>query len=314
MAEHEVSQGWGGGPDGNLDLRHHGFAESTRQHYKLVSTRVPTNLKRIRNFGDGDLLVMPHVPEYGRVSLHVVDGSYPDCYRYDPLDETHQNHRIAVRRSFGLEGQISIRYVALAEYHAKLRWLRLPVLPIGQFTPQFEEIIAEIDNNENAVFQAAELDDYFARVAGELENLVTQRIRTMPASGGPISFERLCERVLVESGYNVEERNQYDGRGGDVDLVCTRIRRDASIFEDGVVTLFVQVKKHDGTTGANGVRQLIAMQRNHPNADGCVMSSGDAFTNTARELADVHGIVLLDRRDICQLLFPLLSQQLVVAP
>lgn len=305
-ADHEVSQGWGGG-EANLDILEKGFVDATRECYELNTTRIPTNLSRIGDLKDGDLLVMPHMPKQGCVSIHVVDGSFPECYRYEPEDVTHQNHRVMVRQSFGMGGEISARHVTLAEYHAQLRWLRLPVLPIPQYGAEFETIVRRMEVDATAEFRPSALDEFLLGVAVELEKLFIKRVRGISASGGDISFEKLCERLLTANGYRVERRNQYDGVGGDVDLVCKRMRGNTSIFETGEVTLFVQVKKHGDMSDAEGVKQVVAMQRAQPDADGCVMSSADGFTAEACSLAKRHGIALLGKRDIFQLAMQVLA-------
>ena len=89
----QISQGWGGGAGADLDLRNNDFVVKTFAHYGLKTTRIPSNLMRIREFKDGDMLITPHLPEYGTVSVHIVHGDFPNCYSYDVSDETHQNHR-----------------------------------------------------------------------------------------------------------------------------------------------------------------------------------------------------------------------------
>ena len=305
-----VSQGWGGGESGGLDLREDQFVGRTCRRYNLKTTRVATNLSRMRDFRDGDVLVLPHLPKYGTVSLHIVAGDFPECYEYEQSDLTHQNHRLKVRRSFGLEGQIVVRNVELRVYHARLRSLRLPVLPIADLEHAFGDILNAMGSDPNAKFTGSSLDDFLEKASGVVAGRVAEQMRAISASGGGISFEAVCERILVANGYQVIARNQFDGRGGDADLVCTRSRSDLSRFETGDVTLCVQVKKHQGETGVKAVRQVIAMLEGTPSADGCVMSAADGFTNQARELAEMHGIALLNNREICRLLLPLLSEYL----
>ena len=105
-SEKEISQGWGGCGDVDLNLRDENFINKTFKYHKCRTTRTPSNLTYMRDFKDGDLLVMPRLPTYGTVSIHIVDGDYPDCYRYDTTDQTSQNHRIKVGESFGLDGGV----------------------------------------------------------------------------------------------------------------------------------------------------------------------------------------------------------------
>ena len=304
--EKQISQGWGGGISVNLGLHTEDFVSNTCSLYRLRTTRIATNLSRMKEFRDDDILVLPHLPEYGAVSLHIVDGDFPSCYEYDSSDSTHQNHRIKVKRSFGMNGEISVWNVALAPYHAKLRWLRLPVLP----TPQFKSIFAQLVETMSAgsagqtQFGASELDDFLRDMARSVGAEATRKMREMPASGGAISFEALCERIVVGSGYRVVGRNRYNREGGDLDLIC---QRDGTVFETGDVTLCIQIKKHEEETGAAAVNQVVGMLEDRPSADGCVMSVADGFTEEAQEVARNHGIVLLNRHGICRLLMPQLS-------
>ena len=308
-----VSQGWGGGEEGGLDLRDYDFVGRTYRHYELETTRIATNLSRMMDFRDGDILVLPHLPDYGTVSLHIVDGDFPDCYEYEQADPIHLNHRIRVRKSFGLDGQISVRNVELRAYHARLPYLRLPVLPIPDLEDTFNNIISAMSSDRAAPdrrFTASTLDDFLAKAAEKVASCVAEQMQAIPAIGGGISFEAVCERILVTNGYRIVARNQFDGRGGAADLVCTRVRSELSRFETGDVTLYVQIKKHQGETDVDAVRQVISMLQGRPDADGCVMSAADGFTNEARKLAKKHGIALLNSIEICRLLMPLLSEYL----
>ena len=309
----QISQGWGGGDRADLDLRKDDFIAKTVAYYTLSTTRIPSNLTRMRQFQDGDLLVTPHLPEYGRVSVHIVDGDFPSCYYYDPSDDTHQSHRIGLKDSFGLAGEISIDHVTLLPWRAKLQWLRFPVLAIPDFNEAFSDIIKRMASDPSRSFGPSKLNEFLTGVFEKVKKVMTEELRNMPPSGGAISFEGLCEKLLQENGYKVVQRNQYDRQGGDVDLVCSRSRRDTSVFEGGDVTLFVQIKKHKEKTGPEAVNQVLKMISEDQHADGCVMSMADGFTEDAEQLAKDHGIVLLDRHKICGLLVPQLSNLIEAA-
>lgn len=305
----QISQGWGGGEGGALDLRKEDFVNRTVSHYELETTRIPSNLSRMREFKDGDILVTPHLPKDGTVSIHIVNGHFRHCYSYDESDGTHLNHRIALKCSFGLNGEISIYHHTLTVWLAKLRWLRYPVLPIPQFNETFLDIVSQMRTDEPPHFEPSKWSDFLNDCFNQIKGILTKELRSIPPSGRrAISFEGVCEQLLKEEGYEIVERNQYDGQGGDVDLVCKRSRQDTSIFESGDVTLFVQIKKHEGETDEEAVSQVIKMLKKQPEAHGCVMSTADGFTDEAIRLADTNGIVLLDRHEICGLLMSLLSK------
>ena len=255
------------------------------------------------------MLIVPHLPEDGKVSIHIVNGDFPDCYIYDRSDGRDLNHRIKLKCSFGLDGEISIYNEDLLAWYAKLRWLRYPVLATPQFYEIFSEVVEKITLDDSRRFEPSDLNDFLNRCSNRIRCILTENLRDISASGGAISFEGVCECLLEANGYHIIRRNQYDRKGGDVDLECRRSRSYTSIFETGDVVLFVQVKKHEGQTDEKAVNQVLRMLKRQPEADGCVMSLGECFTDKAIRLARDNGIVLIDSDQICGLLMSLLSNR-----
>ena len=308
ILEHsELSQGWGGGVDCNLDLREPGFIENCVDYYELMRTNIPSNLTRITAFTDGDVIVTPHLPEYGRLSIHIVQGDFPDCYHYEQNDDSHQNHRIQLNQSIGLNNEISIYHADLVEYHTALRYLRYPILPIPEFDDIFLDIVKNFAEDPHQRREASSLEEFLVNLVNCVTSALTKNLRNIWPAGGEISFENLCERVLVSNGYEIVRHHWYDGQGGDVDMVCKRSRDELSVFKGREDLLYVQVKKHEDKTDETAVNQLIQMMGSDSKADGCVMSLADSFTCEARILAENNGIVLLDKNAICSLLLPLLA-------
>src|SRR2546421_2094358 len=265
--EHMLSQGWGGG---SVDLRidQDDFVPKCVAEYKLRTTRIGTNLMHIRSFKNGDLLVTPHVPKNGLVSMHVVDGDYPHCYAYLPKDVHHLNHRIRVKTSYGLQGNVSIRNESLVEWAAKLQWRRLPILPIKDSREEFDRVIGRLEEDPLMQLNSSPLDEFLDQELTRTILDLKKSLRRITPSGGAISFESVCEYVLTANGYTVVERHAYDRRGGDVDLRCVRQRSDPSPFETGEAMLLVQVKKDEGSTDQQAVSQIIQMMTKWPDADG----------------------------------------------
>jgi len=303
--EKAMSQGWGGGTV-NLDLRRQPdtFVSDCFECYKpqgMKSTRVPTNLLRIRQFKDGDLIAVPHLPARGKVTILIVSGDYPECYEWK-ADEDHQNHRIRIKAVHGLGGNLSIYNVRLAGWYAKLQWLRLPVLAIPEHEDTFVSLMKELEGSPAVLFAKSSLDDYLAGILEESIRIILDRLRLINPSMGPISFEAVCEKLVCAEGYEVVDRNHYDKEGGDFDLRCIRNRSLASPFEGGEVNLFVQAKKHTGITDEYAVQQVMKMMDKDSTADGCVMSTCDDFSEAAKRLAERNGILLMDGRSISRLL------------
>lgn len=301
-----LSQGWGGGLEHSLSLERSDYVGATKRAYSLRSTRLATNLSRIAQFRDGDVIVTPHLPREGCVAIHIVDGDFPACYEYQAGDKTHQNHRIRVRESFGLDGNIFMRNAELGAWYSKLPWLRLPVLAIGQYESLFLQLLAELRDDPSKSFGVSELTDFLDLLAQKVEHLVHSELEHMPPSAGKCSFESLCAYVLQEQGYTVSRKNMYDGTGGDVDIVCERNRSDNSPFEIGRTKLYVQVKRHFGVTDHGGVNQLRQMIQK-ADADGCLITLADTFSESARTLADADAIRLIDGHEFSQFVLQLIA-------
>jgi hypothetical protein len=85
-------------------------------------------------------------------------------------------------------------------------------------------------------------------------------------------------------------------------LICKRNKKNVSPFEGGESKLLVQIKKHIGITDEWAVEQLCLGMKNMPNADACVMSLADDFTDKAKKLAEDNNILLMNGNEICELL------------
>lgn len=296
----ELCQGWGGGLDSNHDLRGEQFEKQTVETYDMSNTNVATNLTTIRDFEDGDWLVTAHLPENGTVSIHEVKDDFPDCYEYVNSDDTHLNHRIRIRQSWGLDGNISVDHWRLSPWKAKLRWFRLPVISISGVAGGFREIVSALQENPGQTFEESDRDEYLGELKSHLVSETRSQLERIAPSESGISFEEVALFLLESAGYNKKRGNYYDGEGGDVDVVLNRA--DVTPFENDETRLFVQIKKHTGQTGKQAVEQVLQMMNQEPDAGGCVITLADGFTTEARELAERNGIVLIDGPTTCRLL------------
>jgi len=194
--EHTLSQGWGGGEERFLDIRKNNFVKKCKRYYKLATTRIPSNLTWMREFEDGDLLVVPHLPEYGKASVHVIDGDFPDCYIYLEKDPCHLNHGIRVRASFGLDGNISIYNHQLAGWHGRLSGLRLPVIQIPDQEAIFKKLVHDIEEKPDQHLGESKLDDFLGATLEDVLTGMKASLAGINAAGGIISFEAICEHLL----------------------------------------------------------------------------------------------------------------------
>lgn len=296
-----MSQGWGGGGERDLRVDGENFVEECKLYHQLATTRVPTNLTWIKAFRNGDLLVVPHLPEENKVSIHVVDGDFPNCYEYEDGDTTCQNHRIKIRESHGLDGNLSIDNHVLAAWRGKLPWMRLPILQIPSYENHFQKILVALKENPHVRYDKSSLEDFLSSTRERVVAFIQEELNKVAPSKTAISFEAICEYLLKADGYSIEGRNSFDGQGGDLDLRCRRLRRSLSPFEPGETILFAQVKKHKGTSDQQGVDQVVKMMARNPGAEGCVMSLADHFSEEAKKLAEANGVLLINGKEIARL-------------
>lgn len=305
-----LSQGWGGGKECiplTDDLNT--IRAKIKERYDLKTTRIPTNLSKIKGFKDGDILITPHLPSEKKFSIHIVDGDFPNCYSCKESDMTNMNHRIKIKKSYGLDGNLSLYNSEVATWKGKLQWMRLPILPINQYKNEFAVLISELSKDPKIEYKKSDLSEYLEKVQSETLKFIKTRLQEINPSNDVISFESICETVLANQGYKIVNRNFYDGAGGDADLVCEKDRSNISPFEQGQDILYVQIKKHKGTTNEGAIDQLLKMIEKNENAKGCVITLADNFTKEAINIADEEGIVLMDGNTISELLMAVMIDQ-----
>jgi hypothetical protein len=301
LEEHSVLyQGWG-----QYDLSSEGFMADTKKHYKLKSTRTPSSLSRMKTFKDDDVLLVPHFPEKGHVTIAVVDGDYPDCYEWMEGQPHHLNHGIQVKKVFGLQGEISMYNQRLVEWYGKLSGLRLPIIALNGLEKTVSEMVTLLEAAPDTRFGKSSMDDYLADQTDKiLDSLLSQLLRLSP-SRSDLSFEKVCEDLLLRYDYKLERRNYYNGKKGDADLVLRKENSSLSPFEIGEYYLFVQIKKHKGETDDHAVDQLINIMEDETEylpAKGCVISFAETFSDTAEVKAEEAGIKLINGIEVTRLL------------
>ena len=295
-----IFQGWG-----EISLSDDQFVRKTKEYYQLRSTRIPNNLKRIQSFRDGDTLLIPHFPQDGCATILVIDGDYPNCYRWHTTRPHHLQHGIKIRQAFGLDANISMYHHSFVKWYGKLSGLRLPIIPIHEMEETVDEIIDTLIDNPATIYEKSTMDDYMSvQVQALLDSLRSQLYHLNP-SNSSLSFEKVCENLIEQFDYFLAERNCYDGEGGDADLVFKKETKDSSPFEIGESYLFVQVKKHKGTTDEHAVKQLIKImdsKKEYTPANGCVITLADTYSEKAITMAEDAGIKLINGFEFCKLL------------
>jgi hypothetical protein len=293
-------QGWG-----QYDLSNERFIEETKKHYNLKSTRTPSSLSKMKAFKDEDVLLVPHFPENGLVTIAVVDGDYPGCYEWTVGQPRHLNHGIRVKKVYGLQGEISMYNQRLVEWYGKLSGLRLPIITLNGLDDTISEMVTLLESDPDQRFGKSSMDDYLADQTDKMLDSLLNQLQRLSPSRSDLSFEKVCEDLLLRFDYKLERRNYYNGKKGDADLVLKKENSSHSPFEVGEYYLFVQIKKHRGETDDHAVDQLINIMEDETEylpSKGCVISLAESFSETAEVKADEAGIQLINGVEITKLL------------
>ena len=125
--------------------------------------------------------------------------------------------------------------------------------------------------------------------------------------GSPDQFEQLLCNYFTRLGGEAEVfAKNYAGKVGDCDV--------SAVFPALRLTISAQVKKHEGETGDWAVQQIADYEANRKakveddekpsdwTYVNWVVSLGSDFSEKARDLANAHGIVLINGDQFCQML------------
>ncbi|MCA1054144.1 restriction endonuclease [Rossellomorea aquimaris] len=293
-------QGWG-----QYDLSNDTFIEDTKIYYQLKSTRTPTSLSRIKSFKDGDVLLVPHFPEKGLVTFAVVAGNYPGCYEKTEENPHHLNHAIKVKKVYGLNVEISMYNQRLVEWYGKLSGLRLPIITLNHLEDAITGMVKLLESDPETRFGKSSMNDYLGNQTDMMVESLLDQLQRLSPSRSDLSFEKVCEDLLLRYGYDLVRRNYYNGKKGDADLVLNKKNQSHSPFEVGEYYLFVQIKKHRGETDDHAVNQLINIMEDETDylpARGCVISLAESFSEMAVMKAGDAGIKLINGPEITKLL------------
>lgn len=116
-------------------------------------------------------------------------------------------------------------------------------------------------------------------------------------------FEDVIAELFEKNGYALVGRNQYDRKGGDVDLIFESCKHDSlmhHIFETcgDMSHIYVQAKKKKGKDAKDiiGVEQLKKMRSRikENNATLILINLTDKFSNEAMAEASENGIILIN--------------------
>ncbi len=297
LSSNILAMGWGGGNIENLDLRQNGNIHSKFKNvYKdRISIRRINSILKIRQFKDGDIIIIPHMPKNGKFIIGIVNGNFPECYDYDENNKSHLNHKINLKKIYGLNNNLDIHNVKVHPWYAKLKWMRLPIYPLHRYKDIFLDLIKELENDETSVLNYSKLGEYIDVIRNKVKDNIRNEFKNIDPSNSAINFENICKTVIESFGYELKRKNHHKN-GGDADLIFTMIsdEQEQHPFIQTNDHLYVQIKKHTGQTGVEPITQLLKiLKEDGVDAQGCAITLG-TFSEEAQALAESNDIILCE--------------------
>ena len=303
LKEKELCMGWGGGiTDVDLYASKETFRENIVKVYKDITTRRIGNLARgLTEIKENDILMIPNLPEDGKLIIGIAEKS---PYRHEKEDDKHLNHRIRLKEVYGLNGKLDIKNEKISEWYAKLWVMRLPIYPNYYHEECIGSLVEGLRSGEIEELKPSELKEYLDVKLKKYIKEVKKDLKETSNNIGPLSFERICEKIVEFQGYKISSRNKYDRKGGDADLIASK--EEISPFERRIENIYIQIKKYSGNTGREALEQIEKLEKINENDAKCVMSLGE-FDADAISYADEKEIILIPGDEICRMLLQVIS-------
>ena len=192
----------------------------------------------------------------------------------------------------------------VSEWYAKLWVMRLPIYPNYHHHECIQNLLEGLRIGKIKELEISELEEYLEKLRKKCIEGMKEELLNVAPHIGPLSFERICERIVEFNGYKVRSRNKYDGEGGDADLIASKI--DFSPFERKVERIYIQIKKYSGNTDKGALEQIEKLAKINENDAKCVMSLGE-FDEEAEKYAEEKEIILIPGNEICRMLLQVIS-------
>lgn len=333
MLQGRLRQGWG--PDGmDVNQSFEGYRDAWRRIWKDNKTKDDYIKNKYRDIScmkemkSGDIIVVPKVNLKDKSKwrsftvLKVTGGYYFSPLKTDGQDKTDFGHVIGVENLFSCSYELKETDAPL-KVSAKFNSYRRPVNRV--VIKEVQVAIAELLNkyNEDANFfdkgDASPTEALVYATKNDREVYLDAIVKALN-SWSANKLEKTVEELFEKNGYQRIGRNQWDGQGGDKDLVFRSFVNNSLMskifdFADDDILLpevRIQVKKKTGkdTNDIEGINQLVNMmpKDNQNNAMviynivNIVINTTDDFSDAAKQEARKHKIVLINGKQFASLL------------
>lgn len=290
-----LRQGWGAasliGPGGDRTYAGSGtFVDQTMVRWEGTSREAAQArydiLYPMLEMKAGDLVVVPKFPDpYGRTFIVAeVTGDY----RFEQTAWNDYGHVIPVNagsiREFGHDDSLDAKRVS-----GKFTSYRRAINNV------WNEVFLEAVNNLWVDGGQLGTQGLKARWGQDVKSGILEQVRSLLHDLPPSAIEDLVRKAFVGAGYEFVRRHQFDGRGGDADLVFDISLPLLSEVQDTPLKMFVQVKKRVGSDKRDtvGLDQLMRIAADEPMALKTLFTTADEVSPQAAEMAQENGITII---------------------
>lgn len=246
-----VGYGWE-----NVEFRKYSSSKDLlEQGFKNRGIKYGRKKKQIKRFFDleqGDIVA---IPVSGAVAIGVVSGEKD--YQVGSKIPLSANR---VKVDFFKDGNNKIMYIPRVELVTNLERrlkIRMSVANLESFREEIEKMVSLLSNQEIYTWDS-DMQKREENAKKDFINKLEERLRTEKGLGlaaGGYGLEKLIKEIFELKGYGAEIPSKNDRPAGeDVDVVATK---EGELGSKGDKYL-VQAKHHRGTTGREGLDQLIA--------------------------------------------------------
>ncbi len=305
LQQGRLRQGWGGKHMSLLDKKGDPIDRwSWGKNYEKQGWGPPSQrrhgaLAKMLELEEGDLVVIPKVPEDDQFSLARVTGKYVFDFETDPKggdgddfrhmipidpDSLRRFHYRAAPQTFVISNlfvKANHRYPVTFSHEAHVIKSAIELLDDGQDL---------LDGKDSKTLVEAALDDALKQAAVAMKEAVAQ--------WNGRQFEAAVKQVFESQGYRQQPYRQWNKQGGDADMVFAPPETIYSLFMPGEVIVQVKWKQGKDRDDLDGVEQLEKWNESENlSARKFLISSGDDFTDECKKKAEEKDITLIGGRN-----------------
>lgn len=246
----------------------------------------------------GDIVVVPHMPEWSSFIIVRVNGEY--SYDDNPAAERDDLEDYRHRIQIDSDSIKTFNYASCEEARTiskKFRAYQSAVKNVWN-EPFIEAVNSLLLKESDTV--SKDISTIFRDIKSDLVSPLLERVRNLT----PRDLEDLVANLFESNGYLIIGRNDFDGEGGDVDITATYRLPIVSDQTDTDLKVYIQVKQKDGRdyNDAEGVNQLHKMSKLEPNVQKILVNTTNDFSESTKALASEHNVILINGPQIIEMM------------